>query len=72
MDSIICDTCKKAIIRDGVPRECVVLLKGKNDTLPIWGPNCSAYTDDPEWDKRVERQVEEYKVTQGLKHIALC
>jgi len=35
---MICDTCEKRL-----GNKCAV-LNGKE--LPVWGPECSAYTDD--------------------------
>jgi len=30
--------------------------------LGAWGPDCTAYTDDPNWEKEVKYQVEKYKM----------
>ena len=52
---MICDTCAKLRKRHG-KRECAALV-GKS---PVWGPECVAYTDDPDWSTKVQRQVDAY------------
>jgi len=47
-----CKTCKKQ-----KNSKCKVLLE-----LGAWGPDCTAYTDDPNWEKEVKYQVEKYKI----------
>jgi len=54
---LICDTCQK---RQG--DKCGVL---KGD-LPVWGQNCSAYTDDPGWRDEVQVAVEMYRKFKGV------
>lgn len=54
---MICDTCCK---RQG--NKCTVL---KGD-LPVWGPECSAYTDDPRWWDKVQSAGEAYRL-KGAK-----
>jgi len=65
---LICDTCKKLIFQNG-RRECAALrtkgLRGKPESLPVWGPECSAYTDDPEWWDKYLAAVEKYKKLKG-------
>jgi hypothetical protein len=56
-DNMICDTCAK---RRG--NKCAV-LNGKK--LPIWGPECSAYTDDPDWQGKVEEALKKYQEKGG-------
>ena len=50
---MICDTCEKMRKRNkhGVKyHDCAVLI----GNLPVWGPECAAYTDDPNWAAAVE------------------
>lgn len=54
--TMICDTCEK---RCG--NKCAVLV-GK---LPVWGPECSAYTDDPDWQEKVEEALKRYQKKDG-------
>ena len=53
---MICDTCEK---RCG--NKCAVLV-GK---LPVWGPECSAYTDDPDWQEKAEEALKKYQKKGG-------
>jgi hypothetical protein len=55
-DNMICDTCEK---RCG--NKCAVLV-GK---LPVWGPECSAYTDDPDWQEKAEEALKKYQKKDG-------
>jgi len=59
---MICDTCEK---RRG--NKCAVLAppSGKKQELPIWGPECSAYTDDPDWQEKVEEALKRYQEKGG-------
>lgn len=63
---MICDTCKKLVVGEG-SRECAVLqiknsVRYKSEKLPIWGENCSAYTDDPKWEEKVKKAVKKYSL----------
>jgi hypothetical protein len=59
---MICDTCEK---RRG--SKCAVLAWPYNEDrgLPIWGPECSAYTDDPDWQEKVEEALKRYQEKGG-------
>ncbi len=67
---MVCDTCTKKIKKYG-REECAVLADGSRRDrrgLMLWGPNCSAYSDDPEWEIKVLKQVAEYAANKGLIH----
>jgi hypothetical protein len=53
---MICDTCEK---RCG--NKCAVLV----GNLPVWGPECSAYTDDPDWQEKAEEALKKYQEKGG-------
>lgn len=64
---MICDRCKKLIATDRGKRKCAVLYdRSKPGKLPVWGPKCSAYTDDPDWEKKVNLAVERYRLAPML------
>ncbi len=46
-----CRDCKK---RRG--RKCAAL-----SALGAWGENCIAWTDDPDWQKKLKKEVEDYR-----------
>ncbi len=60
---MICDDCKK--LRKRVKHgqryfQCAVLT-GEGWELPVWGPGCTAYSDDPEWEKKAKEAERAYK-----------
>lgn len=63
---MICDTCKKLVVKKNGEKECAVLQTKRRglsqpETLPVWGENCAAYTDDPDWEKKVKLAVARYQ-----------
>ncbi len=67
---IICDTCTKRENKTN----CHVLVQQITSTkgnayipnrryrkLPIWGPKCTAYSDDPNWEEKVNQAVAKYR-----------
>ena len=38
------------------------MLRGirKSDRLPLWGPDCAAWSDDPGWFGKVNEAVKRY------------
>lgn len=66
---MICNTCKKLIVNKIGKERCAVLRTDKltsnqDERLPIWGENCSAYTDDPEWEKKVKEAAKKYSARE--------
>lgn len=51
-----CRTCKKVEKYLGEER-CAVLLE-----FGDWGDPCSAWTDDPDWESKVEEAVKQYRL----------
>lgn len=56
---MICDTCVKRLNAT----KCAALV-GK---LPVWGPECTAYTDDKQWNAKHTAAVEAYTGEKAQK-----
>ena len=54
-----CMKCKKFISKN--KKGCWAF-----NELLAWGSPCPAWTDDSEWQKKLHKQVEEYKIKKGL------
>ena len=66
-DLILCDSCTKMRRGNHKKMKCAVLRgrQGKNDTMPFWGPECAAYSDDPLWLEKANRAGDEYQARKG-------
>ncbi len=58
-----CTNCKKAIKKKR-HLKCSVLLDNKYP-FAHYG-SCWAYTDDPRWEEKVEKSIQEYRAYQGV------
>lgn len=63
---MICDTCAKKRKRNK-EYYCAVLKPKRpgEPKLGLWGENCTAWTDDREWETWVKKAVEEYRNKGG-------
>ena len=60
-EPIICDYCQKMKRGRYNKAECAVL----RGDLPVWGENCAAYSDDPDWLEKAKRAGDEYQARKG-------
>ncbi len=66
---MICDDCKKLRkrVKNGRKYFQCAVLTGEGWELPIWGPECAAYSDDPGWKVKADAASKTYKArVEGL------